>query len=203
MQNSLYRLRPLSNYFVTDSINEFAWNISKQKKNSRMACYWVEWIFNFETLVKKENKKYCASRRVIEVESKHQTEIVWILWDSLCYEANLRNSSMLKLVKYLQDLYCLKFKPGYKKKRKYLIYYAINLLTEPINNKIPIIENLSLVDQIVKKINIIYKQIKKNEIKPKTDYLFNNSMTNTNLEKTVKKLDKMNALMSQGIIPRK
>ena len=185
------------------AINEFAWNISKQKKNSRMACYWVEWIFNFETLVKKENKKYCASRRVIEVDSKYQTEIVWILWDSLCYEANLRSSSMLKLVKYLQDLYCLKFKPGYKKKRKYLIYYAINLLTEPVNNKIPIIENSSLVDQIVKKINIIYKQIKKNEIKPKTDYLFNNSMTNTNLEKTVKKLDKMNALMSQGIIPRK
>ena len=72
-----------------------------------MACYWVEWIFNFETLVKKENKKYCASRRVIEVDSKYQTEIVWILWDSLCYEANLRSSSMLKLVKYLQDLYSL------------------------------------------------------------------------------------------------
>ena len=110
---------------------------------------------------------------------------------------------MLTLVKHLQNLYCLKFKPGYKKKRKYLIYYAINLLTEPVNNKIPIIENLSLVDQIVKKINIIYKQIKKNEIKPKTDYLFNNSMTNTNLEKTVKKLDKMNTLLTQGIIPRK
>ena len=76
------------------------------------------------------------------------------------------------------------------------------MLTEPVNNKIPIIENPSSVNQIVKKVNIIYKQIKKNEIKPKTDYLFNNSMTNTNLEKTVKKLDKMNALMTQGIIPR-
>ena len=184
------------------AINEFAWNISKQKKNSRMACYWIEWIFNFESLVKKENKKYCGARRVIEVESRYQTDIVWILWDCLCYEANSRNSSMLKLVKNLQELFCLKFKPGLKKKRKYLLYFAIHLLTEPVNNKIPIIENPSSVNQIVKKVNIIYKQIKKNEIKPKTDYLFNNSMTNTNLEKTVKKLDKMNALMTQGIIPR-
>lgn len=184
------------------AINEFAWNISKNKSNSRTACYWVEWIFNFESLVKKENKKYCAARRVIEVESKYQADIVWILWDCLCYEANKRNSSMLKLVKNLQELFCLKFKPGIKKKRKYLIYFAIHLLTETVNNKIPIIENTNLVDNIVKKVNIIYKQIKKNEIKPKTDYLFNNSMTNTNLEKTVKKLDKINALMTQGIIPR-
>jgi hypothetical protein len=184
------------------AINEFAWNISKKKKNSRTACYWVEWIFNFESLVKKENKKYCASRRVVEVESKFQTDIVWILWDCLCYEANLRNSSMLKLVKNLQELFCLKYKPGIKKKRKYLLYFAIHLLTETINNSIPIIENSESINNIVKKVNIIYKQIKKNEIKPKTDYLFNNSMTNNNLEKTVKKLDKMNSLMIKGIIPR-
>ena len=184
------------------AINEFAWNISKSKKNARMACYWIEWILNFETLVKKENKKYCGARRVIGVENKYQTDIVWILWDCLCYEANSRNSSMLKLIQNLQELFCLKYKPGIKKKRKFLIYYAINLLTETINNNIPIIENTSLVESISKKINIIYKQVKKNEIRPKTDYLFNNSMTNNNLEKTVKKLDKMNAITMKGIIPR-
>ena len=184
------------------AINEFAWNISQKKRNSRTACYWVEWVFNFESLVKKENKKYCAARRAVAVSDKLQTEIVWILWDCLCYEANTRNSSMLKLIKNLQELFCLKYKAGLKKKRKYLIYFAIHLLTETINNKIPIIENTASVDNIVKKVNIIYKQIKKNEIKPKTDYLFNNSMRNTNLEKTAKKLDKMNSIMSKGIIPR-
>ena len=59
---------------------------------------------------------------------------------------------------------------------------------------IKIIKNTNDVENIVDKINLIYKQIKKNEIAPKTDYLFNNSFTNKNFEKTIEKIDKMNSL---------
>ena len=92
-------------------------------------------------------------------------------------------------------------KPGVRRRRKYLIYFGINLLTEPLDNTIQIIKNEKIIENITSKINIIYKQIKKNEVRPDTDYLFNNSMTNNNLEKTINKLEKMNALT--GFTPRK
>ena len=98
------------------------------------------------------------------------------------------------------NIFCLRYKPGVRRRRKYLIYFAINLLTEPLDNTIPIIKDDKVVENITSKINVIYRQIKKNEVKPDTDYLFNNSITNNNLEKTINKLEKMNALL--GKVPR-
>ena len=55
---------------------------------------------------------------------------------------------------------------------------------------------------MVSKIDTIYGQVKKNEIRPKTDYLFNNSITEKeqNLKNTIAKLEKMSSLT--GFIPR-
>ena len=182
-------------------INEFCWNILKSQKNGSAACYWLEWILGFEDICKKEQKKYCGSRRSnIPVEGTFQKDIIWLIWESLLYEASKRNKGLHKIIKALLNLFCLQYKPGVRRRRKYLIYFSINLLTEPLDNKIKIIPNESLINTITSKINVIYKQIKKNEIKPDTDYLFNNSITNNNLEKTISKLEKMNALT--GMIPR-
>ena len=182
-------------------INEFYWNILKSQSNGSLACYWLEWILGFEDICKKENKKYSGARRAnMPVEGAFQKDIIWMIWECLLLEANNRSKGMHKIMSALLSLFCLRYKPGVRKRRKYLIYFGINLLTEPLDNKIPIIKNESIVKNITSKINIIYKQIKKNEIKPSTDYLFNNSMTNNNLEKTINKLEKMNALL--GKVPR-
>ena len=182
-------------------INEFYWNILKSQKNGALACYWLEWILGFEDICKKEIKKYSGARRAnMPVENLYQKDIIWMIWECLLFEANNRNKGLHKIMTALLNLFCLRYKPGVRKRRKYLIYFGINLLTEPLDNKIPIIKDESMVQNITTKINIIYKQIKKNEIKPDTDYLFNNSMTNNNLEKTINKLEKMNALM--GKVPR-
>ena len=45
-----------------------------------------------------------------------------------------------------------------------MIYFAVSVITEKFNDKINIIENKDVVDNVTKKINLIYKEIKKNEV---------------------------------------
>ena len=49
-----------------------------------------------------------------------------------------------------------------------------------------------MVDKITKNINLIYKQIKKNEESLKIDYLFHN--VKTNVEKTMEKFDLLDSI---------
>ena len=125
------------------------------------------------------------------VDSKLQKETIWILWEILLFEAGERSSGYLKIIKSLLNLFCVQFKKTYIRKRKYIIYFSISLLTELVDNKIPIINNEKICENAKKKINVIYKQIKKNEISPETDYLFNNSFTKGNLEKTIENVHPM------------
>ncbi len=182
-------------------INEFYFQILKSQNNGSKACYWLEWILGFEDICKKEKKKYSGARRSnMPVEGQFQKDIIWMIWECLLLEANERSKGLHKIMSSLLSLFCLRYKPGVRKRRKYIIYFGITLLTEPLDSSIPIIKDENTINNITSKINVIYKQIKKNEIRPDTDYLFNNSMTNNNLEKTINKLEKMNALL--GKVPR-
>ena len=69
-----------------------------------------------------------------------------------------------------------------------------------MNTTINIINNPKLIENVQSKIDIIYQQVKKNEKKPETDYLFNNKVAKSNVEKTAEKLEKMKSISS--FIPR-
>tara|TARA_B100000795_G_C22777732_1_gene430799 strand:- start:317 stop:1390 length:1074 start_codon:yes stop_codon:yes gene_type:complete len=179
------------------AVNEFAYHLTKQSNNNQQVCYWFEWMMGYEDICFKDTKvRKIAARRNMPVENTLQKETIWILWELLLFEAKERNELIFKIVNALLNLFCIRFSKGCKKKRKNLIYFAISLVTNKIDLDIPICKDDKVAAQIIKKINVIYKQIKKNEIKPETDYLFNNSFTKSNLEKTISKLDQMEKLMN-------
>jgi len=176
-------------------LNEFMYHLSKDSLNSLDACYWMEWILEFENMCKKK-KQLCACERrsFVSVEEKFQKEPIWMIWDAIFISNNAKKSEISKkILKSIFDLFCIRYTCGAKRKRKYLIYFAISLITEKINDKIPIINDKSTVDNINRKINLIYKEIKKNEVSPATDYLFT-GVEKSNREKTIEKLDAINKM---------
>ena len=69
-------------------------------------------------------------------------------------------------------------------------------MTENVDLNIDIIGNKASIDVIMKKIGLVYKDVKKNEITLGDDYLFL-GVERTNLDKTIERLEKMNEIFKQ------
>jgi hypothetical protein len=185
------------------AINEFAYNISQDGKNIINACYWIEWIMEFETLCKNKKEHIrCERRSFIPVESKSQMDIIWIVWDLFLKEASKRQKIIKKVIDSLLNLFTLKYTSGCHKKRKYILYFVVSLLCENITIDEEIIRKSQheIMTNVIKKVDLVYKQIKKNEASPGTEYLFKD-VRSSNLEKTIEKLEKMNTF-GETFIPR-
>jgi hypothetical protein len=178
------------------AINEFSYQISDDSRSTISACYWIEWIVDFDAICKKRKQPcFCERRSSIPVEKKFQRDIIWILWDSLlkCCE-NLNNPYIEKLMKAILDIFCIRYTTAACKKRRYLLYFAVALLTEPVPANIDLMTNKPMIQNIVDKINEVYKQIKKQESSPNTDYLFANLQKENAFEKSMKKMDLVNSV---------
>ena len=120
---------------------------------------------------------------------------VWILWD-IIINISKKQSICHKIIQNILELYCIRYNNNTKRKRKDLMYHCIYLLTENVDFNISIFKNKDIIEKVTSKTEIIYKEIKKNEISPNTDYLFMNQSTKTQTEKTIAKIKKMNEMLN-------
>jgi uncharacterized pyridoxamine 5'-phosphate oxidase family protein len=181
--------------------NELAYNLSEEGKNSVSACYWLEWIIEFETICKQKKEKCkCERRTFAKVDHKFQMDIIWLVWDIFLAESSKRNTLVQRIINSVLNIFCLKYTSGCHKKKRLLMYFVIEIFTEPYSLDEDIIKDKNKIIIITNNINKIYKQIKKNEHSPGTDYLYKN-IKESNLEKTIAKLETMNNLGAE-YIPR-
>ena len=176
--------------------NEFAYNISAERRNMAAACYWIEWIIEFDNICKKRKEPvYCDKRAEYSVESKLQRDMIWIVWDTLLFYCNeTKNNYLESIMKSLVTLFSIKYTTASCKKRRYLLYFAVALITEPVPTNIEMFTEKEVLQSVVEQIDNIYKQIKKNEIGPNTDYLFSNLDRENTFEKTIQKMEIMNKM---------
>jgi len=181
------------------AVNEFCFHL--ENRNMVNACYWVEWVIEFDLICRKR-KESCLCQKRLEkpVENKYQRDIIWLVWDGLMATVEKGgNPFLMKLMNSLLTLFCIKYTTGACKKRRYLLYFAVALLTEPVPTHIELVVKKELVANAVEKIGEVYKQIKKNEQSPNTDYLFNNLEKASNFEKSIRKLEMME---SMDVVPK-
>jgi hypothetical protein len=181
--------------------NELAFNLTQEGKNSVSACYWMEWIIEFETICKQKKEKVkCERRTFANVDSKCQMDMIWIIWEIFLAESKKKNNLVQRIINSALNIFCLRYRTGCHKKRRLLLYFVIEVFTEPYALEEEIVRDKNKISVIIKNINKIYKQIKKNEHNPGTDYLYQN-VKSSNLEKTIAKLETMNNLGAE-YIPR-
>jgi len=178
------------------AMNEFAYNISNDKKSMVGASYWIEWTIDFEAICKKRKTNIiCQARPFVNVEKKFRNDTIWILWDILFHYSRLTNNQYIHvLMKSIFNIFCIKYTTASCKKRRYLLYFAVALLTEPVQSNIEVMNNKQLIQIIIDKINSIYKQIKKKEDSPNTEYLFANLQTENSFEKSIRKMELVNSM---------
>jgi len=180
--------------------NELMYRLSPEGKSTLDACYWIEWIVEKSSGTKGFS---VARREFVPLDSKLQTHPIWLIWEAIIVSASTGHCTLAqKVVKSLLTLYCLKFSEGSFKRRKFLVYFAVSLLTEKVSWETELMDakEKERVPTILANLHAVYRQVKENEKSPNTDYLFTN-LKKSNLEKTIEKLDKMSQF-SETFVPR-
>jgi len=182
------------------AINEFAYSISPDSKNMISACYWIEWIIEFDAVCKQRKQPCsCEKRNYYAVETKYQKDIIWLLWDVIVENGKQKGTFIEKILTALLNLFCIKYTTASSKKRRYILYYAVELFTEPVSQNIEIVGDKARIEHITNNIDEVYKQIKKNEDSPKTDYLFKNIEKQKTLERSLKQMEIMGSIDSGNL----
>lgn len=192
------------------AVNEFAYYLSGKNANMVNACFWLEWVIDFSAYCKTRKQNLKCDSRNYPVPYKFQKEPIWILWDVLFLYCNKldggggggvntnKKNTVFQLLNATKTLFCIKYTAGVPKRRRHLLYFAVSCLTEPVSMNMDLVQNKDVVKTVIDGINMIYRQIKKNEISPNTDYLYDvigGNSGSSNFEQTVEKLDMLSKLM--------
>ena len=166
--------RPKDPKEVFIALNEFAYNLSAGRRNTVVACYWIEWLIEFDAICKKRKQMCeCEVRDFVSVERKLGRDLIWMVWDVLFHYMKERGSPLVeKVMGSLLTLFSLHYTNACCRKRRYILYFAVSLCTEQVNPATELVSDMRVVELAVKNINGIYKTIKKTEESPGTDYLF-------------------------------
>jgi hypothetical protein len=143
-------------------LNEFTYHF--YNNNLLRACYWVDWLIDFDALCRKQKKPITIlEREFVKVDPKFMSDPIWLLWEVLKGRCRTEEETIINA---LLDLFSIKYNFTQKKKRKHLLYLGIELFTENPSLKIPIVHQSDKIKAVLPQVCNFYKAIKKYEQRP-------------------------------------
>ena len=112
-------------------INELAYSLSKEnnEKNLWDTIYWIEWILQYsKQYFKINNDVLKVTQRNIKVNQTHRKDFIWLVWDVLLNKSLVYYEIQKKIIQSLFQLFTINYKPGFKDKRKHLIFLLVRSL---------------------------------------------------------------------------
>ena len=152
--------------------NEFAHHLSEFHYSLQQALYWLSWTLDWEKInVIKKGHYNCGLRDVSKsIDNKYKKDFIWIFWEIILKENDSRKNYCLNnQIKCLYEFFKFKYTGSRKKKRLNIIICAMEMLNpeykfnKEMIDKYPIFEKYYLTVQACANINLLYKELKKEE----------------------------------------
>jgi len=115
------------------TVNEFSYNLTGDVSNTVRAYYWFEWVVEYTKVCKKQKQICRIQKRDIDtIDEKYLTNPIWLIWEAIQQESSKRGGIHSKIVDSLFSIFILRYSDTMNTKRKFIVYYAISILTTNI-----------------------------------------------------------------------
>jgi hypothetical protein len=209
---TLKRPKDPEEWFV--ALNELAYQLSEERLNMLEACFWIEWLLEYDSYCRTHSKEWAtvnagstkinkgATRSEITdglVPSKYNQDMIWAIWELLLEPSPFISSDSLpmRLLKNAHVLFCVDYTTASCNKKRFWFYFAISIRTEKTAiglEKIIQDEYRELIQRVVQKSDDVYQEIKVAEQRPTTDYLMNGIRERNHKEEMVASLQAMQSV---------
>lgn len=171
------------------AVNELSYNLSVS--NCMNSWYWVEWLMAYDGICRKNKRPcFCEERELAPVHEKFKKDLAWMVWDVIVTHSKTFSPAIQAIILSAIHMYAVKYTSSVQqfKRRKYLFYFAVEMITGQIVLRQDFIQNKDFIKNVVDNIGGVYKQIKTNEQNKEDDAIVHPSNLNANLETSMTKM---------------
>ena len=122
--------------------------------------YWILWVIEWGHRNVKCKNKWTIEPRKVDV--KHDTDLMWIIWE--CLFLDLKDTDKRHQVLSLYEIFKHNYSPKKRKQRLPLVLHAVSIITHQINYSIPLISDKSIYIQTQCYVNKVFETKKIREV---------------------------------------